>query len=53
MLYEVITLHLLYPAILSEDPYPVKAYIVFRHDPLLALPDPEAQKKILDRNNFV
>ncbi len=42
-------LHLLYAAILSEDPYPVKAYIVFRHDPLLALPDPEGQKKALDK----
>jgi len=42
-------LHRLYPALLSEDPYPVKAYIVFRHDPLLSLPDPEAQKKALDK----
>jgi thiosulfate reductase/polysulfide reductase chain A len=42
-------LHLLYPAIQSEDPYPIKAYIVFRHDPLLALPDPEAQKEALDK----
>ena len=42
-------LHLLYPAILSEDPYPVKAYIVFRHDPVLSLPDPEEQKKALDK----
>ena len=38
-------LQLLYPAIVSEDPYPVKAYIAFRHDPLLSLPDPEAQKR--------
>jgi len=42
-------LHRLYPAILTEDPYPVKAYIVFRHDPLLSLPDPEEQKKALDK----
>jgi len=42
-------LHLLYPAIQSGDPYPIKAYIVFRHDPLLALPDPEEQKKALDK----
>jgi len=46
-------LHLLYPAIQSEDPYPIKAYIVFRHDPLLALPDPEAQKKVLDRLDLI
>ena len=42
-------LHLLYSAIMKEDPYPIKAYIVFRHDPLLALPDPEEQKKALDK----
>ncbi len=42
-------LHLLYSAILEEDPYPVKAYIVFRHDPLLSLPDPEEQKKALNK----
>jgi thiosulfate reductase/polysulfide reductase chain A len=42
-------LHLLYPAIQREDPYPIKAYIVFRHDPLLSLPDPGAQKKALDK----
>jgi len=46
-------LHLLYPAILSQDPYPVKAYIVFRHDPLLSLPDPEAQKKALDKLDLI
>lgn len=42
-------LHLLYPAILNDNPYPIKAYIVFRHDPLLSLPDPEEQKKALDK----
>ncbi len=46
-------LHLLYPAILSEDPYPVKAYIAFRHDPLLSLPDPEEQKKALDKLDLI
>ena len=42
-------LHLMYQAILSKEPYPIKAYIAFRHDPLLALPDPEAQKKVFDK----
>jgi len=42
-------LHLLYPAILNEDPYPIKAYIAFRHDPMLSLPDPETQKKAFDK----
>jgi thiosulfate reductase/polysulfide reductase chain A len=41
-------LHLLYPAIQRGDPYPIKAYIVFRHDPLLSLPDPETQKKAFE-----
>lgn len=34
-------------AILHEDPYPIKAYIVMRHDPLASLPDPEAFKAAL------
>ncbi|EGJ49964.1 molybdopterin-dependent oxidoreductase [Desulfocurvibacter africanus] len=34
-----------YNAIESSDPYPVRAYLCFRHDPLMALPDPEAIKK--------
>jgi len=42
-------MHLFYKALLDEDPYPVKAYIVYRHDPLLSLPDPEAQKEALDK----
>ncbi|MGD9301266.1 MAG: molybdopterin-dependent oxidoreductase, partial [Desulfobacterales bacterium] len=42
-------LHLLYPALLSGKPYAVKAYIAFRHDPLLSLPDPEAQKQAFDK----
>ena len=41
-------LHLAFKAIETADPYPVKAYIAFRHDPLTALPDPEAQKKIFE-----
>ena len=32
-------------AILNEDPYPVKAFINYRFDPLSALPDPEAFKQ--------
>ena len=36
-------LHLLFPALETGDPYPVGAYITYRHDPLSALPDPEAQ----------
>ncbi len=36
-------------AILNEDPYPVKAYIVMRHDPLASVPDPETMKKAMDK----
>jgi thiosulfate reductase/polysulfide reductase chain A len=42
-------LHLAFKAIETSDPYPVKAYISYRHDPLMAFPDPEAQKKMLEK----
>ena len=38
--------HLLYKAIDTADPYPVKAYLCFRHDPLMAFPEPERLKQI-------
>ncbi len=46
-------LHLLFPAIDSGDPYPVGAYIAYRHDPMTGLPDPEAIKKSLDQLDLV
>jgi len=39
-------LHLAFKAIETEDPYPLKAYIAYRHDPLMAFPDPEALKEV-------
>jgi thiosulfate reductase/polysulfide reductase chain A len=42
-------LHLAYKAIESADPYPVKAYICHRFDPLMAYPDPEALKKVFEK----
>lgn len=42
-------LHLAFKAIESEDPYPVKAYIAYRHDPLMAMPDPDSLKKIFQK----
>jgi len=42
-------LHLLFPALESGDPYPVGAYITYRHDPLSALPDPEAQIRAYEK----
>ncbi len=41
-------LHLAFEAVKTGDPYPVKAYIAWRHDPLMAFPDPAEQKAILD-----
>jgi len=41
--------HLLYRAMETEDPYPVKAYIAYRHDPLMAYPEPERLKKMWEK----
>ncbi|MEG6506156.1 molybdopterin-dependent oxidoreductase [Nitratidesulfovibrio sp. 1201_IL3209] len=38
-------INLAYDAIATGDPYPVKAYICYRHDPLMAMPDAEAMKR--------
>lgn len=42
-------LQLLFPCLESGDPYPIKAYIVYRLDPLTAMPDPEAQKAAYEK----
>ena len=36
-------------AVLNEDPYPVKAFICYRFDPLSSFPDPEAFKEGLSK----
>ncbi len=41
--------HLLYKAMETNEPYPVKAYIAYRHDPLMGFPDPDRLKRIFDR----
>ncbi len=46
-------LHLLYPAIETGEPYPIKAYIAYRHNPLVALPDQEEQKRILNKLDLI
>ena len=38
-------INLAYDAIENDDPYPVRAYICHRHDPMMAFPDPEALLK--------
>jgi thiosulfate reductase/polysulfide reductase chain A len=40
--------HLLYEAIEKQDPYPVKAYIAYRHDPLMGYPDPDRVRRMFD-----
>lgn len=35
--------------ILSEDPYPVKALLVWRHDPMLSIPDYENNKRAFNK----
>lgn len=42
-------LHRLFAALDSGEPYPVGAYIAYRHDPLTAMPDPPALKRSLDK----
>ena len=46
-------LHLGFDAIETEDPYPVKAYIAYRHDPLMGFPDPEQTKKKWAKLDFL
>ena len=46
-------LHLSYKAIETGDPYPVKAYIAYRHDPLMAYPDPDALKQTFSKLDFL
>ncbi len=41
--------HLFYEALRTEKPYPVKAWIAMRHDLLSGMPDPEEQKRLLDK----
>jgi thiosulfate reductase/polysulfide reductase chain A len=41
--------HLFYDTMVTEKPYPIKALLTVRHDPLTCFPDPEAQKEALDK----
>ncbi len=46
-------LHLAFKAIDTEDPYPLKAYIAYRHDPLTGFPEPEVLKNIFRKLDFL
>lgn len=41
--------HRLFAALETGNPYPIGAYLVYRHDPLTGNPDPEALKQRLDK----
>jgi thiosulfate reductase/polysulfide reductase chain A len=41
--------HLIYGAMESGDPYPIKAYIAYRHDPLMGFPDPDRLMQKFDK----
>ena len=40
-------------AILNEDPYPIKALIDFRFDPLMSIPDTNLTRKALDKLDLI
>ena len=40
-------------AILNEDPYPIKALINYRFDPLMSIPDTNLTKKALDKLDLI
>ncbi len=40
-------------AILQEDPYPLKALIIYRFDPMLSIPDYNQNKKAFDKLDFL
>ena len=40
-------------AILSEDPYPVKALFVYRFEPLMSIPDTHLTKKALEKLDLI
>lgn len=44
---------LLPQAILTEEPYPVKGLLVWRHDPLLSIPDYKTNKQAFDKLDFI
>lgn len=41
--------HLLFKAMETDDPYKVKAYIAYRHDPLMGYPDPDHIKRMWEK----
>ncbi len=46
-------LHLAFKAMASGNPYPLKAYVVYNHDPLKSYPEPDKLKKALEKMDFL
>ena len=40
-------------AILNQDPYPIKAFIAYRFDPIMSIPDSTLTKKALDKLDLI
>jgi thiosulfate reductase/polysulfide reductase chain A len=40
-------------AILNQDPYPIKAFIAYRFDPIMSIPDTTLTKKALDELDLI
>jgi len=40
-------------AILNQDPYPIKAFIAYRFDPIMSIPDSTLTKKALNELDFI
>jgi thiosulfate reductase/polysulfide reductase chain A len=45
--------HLIYDAMESGEPYPIKAYIAYRHDPLMGFPDPDRLLQKFEKLDFL
>lgn len=41
------------PAMLRADPYPIRAYVIYRHDPLVCFPDRGAQLTAFEKLEFI
>ncbi|MBF0530540.1 MAG: molybdopterin-dependent oxidoreductase, partial [Deltaproteobacteria bacterium] len=46
-------LQLAFKAMAGADPYPIKAYVAFNHDPLSSFPDPTVIKQAFDQLDYL
>ncbi|MEE4356759.1 MAG: molybdopterin-dependent oxidoreductase [Desulfococcaceae bacterium] len=45
--------HLAYKALETQEPYPIKSYIAYRHDPLMAFADPDHLLRVFSNLDFM